>query len=772
MLRKYTALLLALALMMGLSGGLAQEQAPVNQDIAALPDSWLQSAVLFQGSVLLSGDGIYQAVSGQPELKVLQSFNDRAWQAKYPMSYSLQLVAGPDALYALNTSDGRLHTVTLGEEGASLDDGVEVDLKPLTDTSMGDDGYVMPPAQMLVHDNRLYVISVTYGMQGPEAKLVSYDLKVGGAATLSAAQHVQQLTPYKDGTLLALTADAFGGFNPVTGKNVGPQLMVWNPADDSMTELAAIDLPWRYEGAGLAYDAQNDYIYISMGTEVHRMDAQGNMVVCAYLTPTNRGGEFSGRLFLLPDGRLAAINGEGVSLRSADPKDLPAERLTIYGSYMDDTHKRAMERMAGTAVSFLDGKYFGNAQELGQALVGGEDNIDIFMLRTDQLDLQSLMAKGYIADLSGSAKVNAYTGGLYPMMAEAGTYQGKVLLVPVNMDASLYSYYPLIADQVGVEMPTTFDELCDLLEKWNDELGEQHPDILPMHAPDYNAQLIMMAIQLYAAEASATGKPFSFSDPQLRQMLQRATGVRTEDIAEKVDWGTPNANMDDIYKKVPMMESWYGLNLDALNELFSKRQGQYFASYGGSGEHEVGMSRPFQLSIAEGTPPRLPLTLTLAGVNARSKNLESAVKYLENHIQAIDPKMQAMLTPSLNDPIPNPNADRYNKWMDENEQSLKEEVEKAEGAQKTELQEQLARTLKENEETREENRWSVRREAIDMYRGLMENGFVSGWSDLNMIVSNADMQKLMTRFAQGQLPLDQFLQEAEGKLRLMRLENP
>lgn len=32
------------------------------------------------------------------------------------------------------------------------------------------------------------------------------------------------------------------------------------------------------------------------------------------------------------------------------------------------------------------------------------------------------------------------------------------------------------------------------------------------------------------------------------------------------------------------------------------------------------------------------------------------------------------------------------------------------------------------------------------------------------------MQKLLLRFTQGQIPLDQFLNEAEGKMRLMQLE--
>ncbi len=771
MLKRWMCLLLTLTLLAGLPAVMAAEDAPLSRDIAPPENSWINSVALYQGALYAAGDSIYRLPANADAFEMVQQMRNAAWAEKYEGVYSLALVADNEQLYGLDTNSKKLYTLTVGDEGVTLDEGVALDLSPLSE-QMGDDSYVQQPAQMVIAGGRLYVIGNTWGQRGPEAKLFSYDLKAGGEPTVYTSEFVQQLAPYKEGKLLALQMDTGNAYDQASGQMKAPTLAVWDPASDSLEPLPAkLDMPWRYEGAGMAYDAAQDYIYLSMGTEVYRIDAQGESQPCAYLNPTNVGGEFSGRLTLLPGGRLAAANQEGIALRSGDPADLPAERLTIYGSYMDDTHKRAMARMAGTSITFLDSKHFATAQQLGQALVGGEDSIDIFVLRSEQLDLNSLMQKGYTADLSGSQIISEYVKGLYPAMAEVGAYEGKTMLVPVSLDAQMSSYYPKLLEQVGEELPTTFDGWLDFLQRWNDELGEQYPDILPSHSPDYKAEMMTLALRLYAGDAAASGKPFSFEDPALRRMLERVAQLRTEDIAEKVDWSQPGADMGEIYNKAPLTESWYSLDLRNLNELFNERSGGYSIIYGNSGPtFEVGQPWPFALSTAEDAPARVPVTLSLMAVNPRSKHLDSAITYVESYLQSMDLSAQAMLNPSMNDPIPNPDADRQNKWMEDYEKSLQEAVDKAEGAEKAELETQLETAKKDNAAQREQNRWLAKAEAIQMYRDLMENAYIQRWGDLNMVLSTQDMLQLLTRYAQGQTPLDQFLQEAEGKLRLMRLE--
>ncbi|HHX22332.1 MAG TPA: hypothetical protein GX722_11130 [Clostridiales bacterium] len=51
-----------------------------------------------------------------------------------------------------------------------------------------------------------------------------------------------------------------------------------------------------------------------------------------------------------------------------------------------------------------------------------------------------------------------------------------------------------------------------------------------------------------------------------------------------------------------------------------------------------------------------------------------------------------------------------------------------------------------------------------MQHALIEN------RDMHLILTGSEFTSLMARWQQGQMPLDQYLREAEGKLRLMRLE--
>ncbi|MPN59205.1 hypothetical protein SDC9_206925 [bioreactor metagenome] len=51
----------------------------------------------------------------------------------------------------------------------------------------------------------------------------------------------------------------------------------------------------------------------------------------------------------------------------------------------------------------------------------------------------------------------------------------------------------------------------------------------------------------------------------------------------------------------------------------------------------------------------------------------------------------------------------------------------------------------------------------------MKNSYIKTYSQ-NMAFNNEDMYTLLNRLIQGQTPLEQFVMEADGKLRLMRLE--
>ena len=775
MLKRTLTLLMILAVLLGLAGqALAQSAAP-NADLSLPEGTWVQSAAWYKGQVLLSGNSIYAYRPGDEELTTVQAFGDKEWNEQYPGVYNMMLVADGDSLYGVDIDSDTLYPVILHEDnkGIALGEGVKLDMSPLVNMEFGDEGYKERPQQMLFFGGRLYMVMRSYGPKGAEGKLISYDAAAGGKPTEHKTEYVAQLSPYKDGKLLALVMDENDAWDAKTNQMKPPTLAVYDPAADALTELGTAGVPYRSEGMGILYDAADDSVYLTGKDEVYRWTQSGGPQVCAYLPPTNYGGALSGRLMMVAPGRLAVVNQQGVSVRGTDPALLPTGRLTIYGSYMDDSHKAAIQGLNGIPITFLDNKYFSTAQELGQALVSGEDSIDIFFLRSDGIDLDSMIAKGYCADLSGSQAIGDFLGSLYPIMQQQAMRDGKTFLVPVDVDGQLMMYYPKLIEQVGVEVPRTFEQLCDFLEQWNDELGEKFPDFLPMQSTDYRGELMQMAIMMFADAKGIKGEEFTFGDPLLKQLLTRAATVRTEDIAQKVDWSQPGSNvaMEEIYNKPPLIQNRYGINLEQLNYALGNPDGQMTVSYGNGPGYEVGTEQPFQLTLEEGEKPVTGITLTLMAINPKSKNLDSAIRYVEQYVSGLQPVKAAMLNPELNDPIPNPYFERNIKWMEERKANMERELAKLEGAEKTEMQANYEREMAENEKNMERMRWQVVPEAIAYYRQMMDNAYVRTFNAMSTIWQSPDIRTLFERYTQGQLPLEQFLQEADGKLRLMRLES-
>ncbi len=767
-MKRTISLLLLCALLLGLMPLVQAAQLPDSQDVTPESQTWFNAAAYVNGTLYLSGDGIYSYKPGEDKINQPYSVRTSA-QQNAPMN--MMIVGSGDKLYALDWMTGDLYPVDLTGAEAAFGTPVKLDVSLLSNEGSGEESWVEPPAQLLIAGGRLFARIQRYTPRGQEQSLISWDMAQGGQAKQHKGEFVQDLAVYKEGQLLALVLDVMNAWDPATMQIKPAMLAVYDIAADTMTEIGSTGIPFVDGGGGLAYDSQKDMIYLGGRDTIHRRDATGKTEVCAYLTASQYGGNFSGRLTLLPDDHMLVAYQQGVLLRSVDPARLPKGRLTIYGHYMDDVHQKTIKAMSGMPVTFLDTKYFATAQDLGQALVSGEDNIDIFVLSSNGIDLKSLMQKGYCADLSGSQALTSYVASLYPDMQKVSQMDGKTYLVPIDLNGEGMQYYPKLMEEVGVEPPQTFEQLCDLIQRWNDELGEKFPDYLPMQSADYQMQLLMLGMQLYSSYAARKGEEFSFASPVLRTMLERTAKLDTRDIMEKVDWSDPGANeaMNALYSKFPLIDNYATLDLTDMTRQLTGSGGMMVA-YGDGEPREIGQPKPLLLTINEGDEPAFGVNLQLMAVNPKSKNLESAIAYVEAYVRNMNPAKVAMLNPSMNEDIPNPNYDEQVKWLEEGKANMEKALQTAQGAELTEMQANYDRFLKEYENEKERLRFSVKKEAVEVYRKMMEYSVVNEFGSMMVIFTSPDMQQLFQRYAAGQIQLDQLLNEADGKLRLMRLE--
>ncbi len=770
MRKPLTAVLLALLLACSfLPAALAQE-APASLDITVPEEVWMSAAAWHDGQMVFSGSGIWAWRPGEDSLRPVISPLDEGWDSD-ALSFNVLVLADGETLYCLDYTKGMLFPMTLQEKGFTLGEGVSLDLSALASTSrFGDEehSYVEAPQQALIHQGQLYLITQTHGPMQMSWSAMKFDIKTGGAPQkLSLDVSVRQLAPYKDGSLLALTL--------AEKQETAPEfsLAVLSPDTDSLTPLGAAGIPYEYEGGGLAYDPAGDYIYLSGKDTIYRRDAQGETLPCAYITPTNMGSGFSGMLSLLPSGRLLLARPQQLALRDGDPAGLPTGRLTIYGSYIDDTHKKTIQAMNGIPVNFLDRQYFATAQQLGQALVSGEDDIDIFFLRSDAIDLTSLMKKGYCLDLTDSAVLMAHTDSLYPAMKETGMLEGQLLMVPVEAEGQMMGYYSKPMEASGLTPPENFFQLCDFLQQWNDNLTEQASEFIPLQADNFSKTLLNLALSLFNDHYAARGEPMQFNDPLLKDMLARALSVDTRNISPKVDWSNPqeaSAAVNSIYNRPNVITSHFSLDLRSLHHTLNRKGRGTTMGFEDGSTYELGHEYALPLSYKEGEPAVTPLRLTLMAINPRSKNLDAAKKYAETLVQNLPDTTLAMINPSMNAELVNPYYQRDLKTWQEALQRMAKSVETAEGAEKTELQRQYDESLESFETYKDDLRVRVSAQAIQYYRDRVENSYIKTWGGMDTLFNDEAIAKLLNRLLQGQMPLEQFLKEAEGKMRLMQLE--
>lgn len=739
----------------------------IDQNVAFSEDMYFYSSVYMDGSLYLNSDEtFYSYTIGDEGIKQLQVSDLRSYeddeeaqpsaQGRY---YMLRLFIADGKLHAADMEGGMILPLSVAGETISIHDGVKIDLDPLYNA----EGQAQ---QVLGYDSHLYMIM----RAGGRLTLLSYDLIQGGKAQAYQAENIWRIASYQDGKLLALVVDPENYYDAGTGEPRNYLLSVYDPQTDSLQEMGDSGLAFDNRGY-FAFDAQSGKVYLQGKGEVYLRDASGNTAVAAYLIPGQYGAGEGDGIFVIDDERVLVLSGHNIAVRGTDPDKLPAVRLSIYGTYMNDAHQETMKAMSGLPVTFLDSMYFDSAQELAQSLVSGADDIDILVLIGDYMDIDSLMSKGYAADLSASKVLKEYTESLYPMMQDAGSYNEKLYMVPIETQSfGMLSYYPKLFEQVEADVPASYDALIDLIQLWNDELAEKYPDILPMQCIDYTDEMVRRAIAIQADAAAMKGEDFNYSDPRLINILRRVLDLRTDNISPKValDSDDYQDQMDELYNKTPLMQD-YWLDLFGLNYSLTHGEDTYIMDYGNGNSAVMDKELPLRLSVSEDEKPVMAVGLTMMAVNAKSKNADAAISYIEEYVKHINPYLQTMMNPSLNEDILNPYYEEELKAIEEAHAYYEEALKTAEGAEKTELEQNYERVKRSDAARLEEAKYAVRASTIAFYREMMENSYVRKY-DQRFTFNDEEMNDLLNRLIQGQTPLDQFVKEADGKLRLMRLE--
>lgn len=715
---------------------------PVSEPVSIRYAAW------FQGTLYMRlADGLYTWREGQDAaVRIADGTDAKDFTCQW-------LLPDGEHLYAYDGARALLAKVTLVEGVPVPGAPVALDFHGLMDSESQDQDRRLIPAQAVILDGHLYLLFQDVPRGSREQLLVSFDA-VNGVQTVHAARHIQAITPYRDGQLLVMQAE-----NDAWGSE--PDIAVLDPATGTLTRLGTLPVDFQHDLAALAYDAEADAIYYLDINRIWRRDAQGVDAACGTLPVSSLFSvPVHHRLMLLEPSLSAAVTWDNVYIRSTDPGLLPPEKVGVYGVHDDQLHEAAADRMPEVQVRNLAHAYFPSAQTLSQALLLGDEGIDVFLLYTHRFDVRNLINKGYCADLSGNSTLMEFVDGLYPFIKEACVQDGRLYYVPVGIDISIGSLYPGHMEQAGIEAPDSFTGLCAQVDAWDSQHAGDHPDLLPLQDSNYREALLVHALKMYHSYVLFHGEELRYDTPLFRGLMQAVEGADTSMF--DIPFSPDDAAYDDKLEQRFAVPHLYALNSqgDSLQAIFESLS---FAET--SPEHR---RVPWAMPLVADEPPIIRTMLVLAAVNPRSANIASAVAYVQHLVESLSQDTRTMMNPNLDT---RPERADYQRQVDSIRafiESQKAKLALASGAERTQVEDTIRNQQLLLERIGAE-RYALTEDELAQYRKWMQRAV------LDMMLPEQlpaiEFETVLARLVDRQMTVDQFITEMDAKLRLRRLEN-
>lgn len=601
--------------------------------------------------------------------------------------------------------------------------------------------------------NQLFMVVTNYYETGDGLPhLFAMDLETG-ETTAYPVENVQYIAPYKDGKLLCLVYDQNARYDE--NQEFTISLSAFDPATGELVVLKQLDPETSTNNVGgVAYDEAEDILYMISDQGVYRSVAQGDMELCAYspLTYFNTSGMGMG--VAVANGYAAFANSStGAHIRSIAPENLPNETLTIYQAWEGDAHRKAVETLGNVPVLAYDKEYFSTAQDMAQALVSGEDQIDILCINVSYIDLQRLMEKGYCEDLSSSEALTSFVNSTYGVVQDVLTMDGKVYAVPFSLNLISFGSYmgqeafETFMNESGMKIPENYLDLIQFMKDWGEKgYYETYSDYRPIESEQVKSLLLSSILEDYFYYLEATKQELTMDSPVLRNALAALEELDTSDWEEEIDWDDDDA-WDDYFSKTALFDSYINIDIE---------------------DHSWNTVIP--LSMSEDTDPAIPMQLEVMFINPRSQHKETAIRYMEAYVAALEESVKASLCPDRNDPVENPYYQSNLDSMEDYLADLNKQLEKAtEEDVKEALQERITNYEASIADYRENSRYSITEKSIAAYRALDKYFFVP--TVKSNFYQYDEVRSLRNQYQEGLINLDQFIQQADAKLRLMQLEN-
>lgn len=712
---------------------------------------YVRSVAVVGDAVYLLADGLYSYRVGEEKPMLLDdlgrgSASEKPEQveeaAPQAPAFSYDLLIGGDKLGVLDVTTGKYR---LWDGKAFAAEDTQLDWSGMTQPR---EEYTqnLEIATALISGDAMYLLAAKDFDSWGEYNVRRFELASGALGEVP-ADSVQQIAPYKPGKFVALRMDvekwvpSIVVVDMATGA-VEQTLYTWDQAR-GMSQVM-----------GVTYDAAADKVYCITNGEIVPVEQDKLGEAVAYLAVNGfMGSSFSA---ILPSGHLVFNANVGVFVRNLDPQYKPSSVLRIAGSYMDEATLAFARENPDVAVVMSDAETW-QSKSVIDTMISQDASVDLLQV-PGRGTLRALRAKGYLTDLSGSQKLMDSVKAMYPQVQEAVLQDGKLDAFPADLYASFWRLDTAALEELGLDVPTTIGELLELTRRWYEEdMAEEHPQYMLFDQYIGKQQLMFQIVQQYAILYERPGEPLRFNAPELRAALEQWEALPAFGPDMESPGGGVTIVRDDSEETKVLIE----LNANA-----------FFGGRYDSGEGEA--ARPLltvPAGFAAGDEPAADGTLMTYVVNPNSANAEVAVRYLEYLADHAAARERYALRPDLNEPVMHPFMAKFIAEQEAELEARKKELETAEEADRQSLQESID-TQTRNLERNRRNGWMIDPESLAEYRALAprirlnSESLFFGYDDAAM----EETWKVLQRYAEGQVKLDEMLREMDKKLQMIFLE--
>ncbi len=525
---------------------------------------------------------------------------------------------------------------------------------------------------------------------------------------------------------------------------------LYDPETESREVLVSFDLD-AGNVSDVALDSKTGTLYFSRNGEIFAMTGQDPAQAQAVNDAPEAGRTFG---WVTPKGQLLLWGYQGAYLRNTDPALRSRTILRIrpfsWSMALDAAANRFGETHGDISL-VTEGN--GDESTLLQAMMNRDGRVDIYQAGLESPAFRAVYDRGFLADLSGNAKLTESVGSMYPAIGEVLRKDGKLVAVPVYMAGEGMGFYPSALEKLGMkpeELPKTWEEFFLFLEELPERLEGKPVSAFEIYTYQSDLRMSMMNQILEQYTVAHPGE--DFDTEKLRSLLDRL---------QKLDLGALGVQEDTEEEQGGIVD--YGQE-NPKEPLFMTYANYVISTYEGP--------QPMPLALSGDEEAVMPFVMTVAFVNPYSGHPGEAEAFLETLMENLDSATRYSLYPDLNEPVRNPYYEESKKVTEKWLNYARAGLEKAD-EESRETWEKAVEEYEQELANAERDSWMISPGNIASYRERSRCMKPMIWDSFKAISSSEgwdQISEMRYNYGMGRTSAGELLNYMDKKVRMMRLE--